>query len=208
VRVQQGEPAGVILLHAGSSPFDLLVLGSHRRTGLGRMRRGSIAERVLQQAAQPVLIVPASGVAAPRPSFADVLVGVDMGAAATAAVAHARLLTVGSAGRVTMLHVTRRVPAAVTDGLQRHLGPYVGAELVDPQIVAGDTPAGIARIAAAMRPDLIVLGVTRRGPIARWLHGATAVRVLRATACPILAVPERAAAAPCASPGVHLPLAA
>ena len=35
-RVQQGEPAEIILVHAGSVRPDLIVIGTHRRRGLGR----------------------------------------------------------------------------------------------------------------------------------------------------------------------------
>ena len=58
VSVQHGDPAGVILLHAGSRRPDLVVLGPHQRRGLDRLRVGSVAERVSLGAAQPVLIVP------------------------------------------------------------------------------------------------------------------------------------------------------
>ena len=56
VSVQQGEPVGVILLHANARPFDFLVLGTHQRTGWGRFRAGSVAEAVVQRAACPALV--------------------------------------------------------------------------------------------------------------------------------------------------------
>ena len=58
VEEQQGDPAGIIVLHAASRKVDLVVLGSNRRRGWRRLREGSVAERVLRRAAWPVLIVP------------------------------------------------------------------------------------------------------------------------------------------------------
>ena len=55
---QQGDPAGVIVLHANSRKADLVVLGSNRRRGWQRFREGSVGERVLRGAAWPVMIVP------------------------------------------------------------------------------------------------------------------------------------------------------
>ena len=61
VSVQHGDPAGVILLHARAKRPDLIVLGTHQRSGFDRFRLGSVAETVTLRASQPVLIVPASG---------------------------------------------------------------------------------------------------------------------------------------------------
>lgn len=53
----QGRPADAILRAAEVLKADLLILGSHGRTGLTRLFLGSVAERVVGQAACPVLIV-------------------------------------------------------------------------------------------------------------------------------------------------------
>lgn len=55
---QQGDPVGVIVLHANARKADLVVLGSNRRRGWRRFREGSVGERVLRRAAWAVLIVP------------------------------------------------------------------------------------------------------------------------------------------------------
>ena len=55
---QHGDPARVIVLHANARKADLVVLGSNRRRGWQRFKEGSVGERVLRDAAWPVLIVP------------------------------------------------------------------------------------------------------------------------------------------------------
>ena len=56
VSVQHGDPAGVIVLHANARAFDLVIVGTHQRVGMGRLREGSVAERVIQRVTSPVLI--------------------------------------------------------------------------------------------------------------------------------------------------------
>lgn len=49
--------ASVIDREAGSWPADLIVIGSHGRTGFSRMLFGSVAEGVVRGASVPVLLV-------------------------------------------------------------------------------------------------------------------------------------------------------
>jgi nucleotide-binding universal stress UspA family protein len=52
-----GEPAAEIVSWAGKNGIDLLVLGTHGRTGIEHALMGSIAERVVRRAHCPVLTV-------------------------------------------------------------------------------------------------------------------------------------------------------
>ncbi len=65
----EGVPFDVILADARRWNADVIVMGRTGRTGPGRALLGSEAERVLEFADRPVLIVPASerGAAGPRP---------------------------------------------------------------------------------------------------------------------------------------------
>jgi len=56
-----GEPASEILAYARDRGIDLLVLGTHGRTGLEHALMGSIAERVVRRARCPVLTVHPQG---------------------------------------------------------------------------------------------------------------------------------------------------
>jgi nucleotide-binding universal stress UspA family protein len=58
-RLLQGEPADEIVRLAGASNCDLIVLGTHGRTGLSRLLLGSVAEQVLRKAPCAVLTVKA-----------------------------------------------------------------------------------------------------------------------------------------------------
>lgn len=55
--VREGRPAGIIVDVARASAIDLIVMGTHGRTGVSHALLGSVAERVLRTAPCPVLTV-------------------------------------------------------------------------------------------------------------------------------------------------------
>jgi universal stress protein A len=58
-RLSYGEPAAAILGVAAEEDFDLIVMGTHGRTGVSRWVMGSVAEKVVRGANCPVLTVKA-----------------------------------------------------------------------------------------------------------------------------------------------------
>lgn len=56
-RVEPGYPTETILRVAEQSAFDLIVMGTHGRTGLRHLVMGSVAETVVRRAPCPVLTV-------------------------------------------------------------------------------------------------------------------------------------------------------
>ncbi|HWE35989.1 MAG TPA: universal stress protein [Isosphaeraceae bacterium] len=68
-RLREGEPAEEAVRQAKGLGCDLIVVGSHGRTGLDRLLLGSVAEAVLRHAPCPVLVVKSpAGAAAPAPA--------------------------------------------------------------------------------------------------------------------------------------------
>jgi nucleotide-binding universal stress UspA family protein len=214
VSVQHGDPAGVILLHARARRPDLVVLGTHQRTGFDRFRRGSVAETVTLRATQPVLIVPAEAGARTSESslsFDNILVAVDFSAGSNAAVDRA-LSMANANSRVTLVHVVPGIPLAHVSRYSYHLNEPEYQRLlardawrrmqdtvspaaknsatVHARVASGDPSTEIARIAADVEADVIVLGVTSRGAIGRRFFGSTAVGVIRSAGRPVLAIPE------------------
>jgi len=53
-RLEEGSPAPEILCVAQEANADLIVMGTHGRTGLSRLLMGSVAERVVRRALCPV----------------------------------------------------------------------------------------------------------------------------------------------------------
>ena len=56
-RVVEGPPSDAILAAAREAASDLVVTGTHGRTGIARAVLGSVAENVVRRAEQPVLVV-------------------------------------------------------------------------------------------------------------------------------------------------------
>jgi nucleotide-binding universal stress UspA family protein len=56
-RLEEGDAATEILRVARETDTNLIVMGTHGRTGLGRLLMGSVAEQVLRSAHCPVLTV-------------------------------------------------------------------------------------------------------------------------------------------------------
>jgi nucleotide-binding universal stress UspA family protein len=213
VSVQHGDPAGVILLHANSRQADLIVLGSIKRSGFDRFRFGSVAETVAREATQPVLVVPAAAgkVADFITPFKSILVAVDFGEGASKAVERALSMASGDS-RVTVVHVIRGVPfeqsyrypyRLMEPEYQRNLARSAWRRMrsivpadattgrkVHTRVVTGEPTAEISRVAAEVGADLILVGVTARGPLGRLIMGSTAARVIRSAGRPVLAIPQ------------------
>jgi nucleotide-binding universal stress UspA family protein len=215
-RVQQGDPAEIILLHARSLRPDVIVAGTHQRRGIDRFSSGSVAERVAAKATVPVLLIPWRRRAARIAPFRHVAVAVDFSTASTRAVEQALAIASDAADRVTLLHaVTGSAPdvplflyrygiAEYQQQLKRNawrrLQLAVPLEQQTPaaihaRVLMGDTTTEISRAVDSIGADLLVVGVPKRGVISRTLFGTTAARLLRVSRIPVLAVPEVGSAA-------------
>src|SRR5262249_54311836 len=77
--VPYGNAAEMILTEAHIHNPDLIIMGTHGRTGLGRLLLGSVADQVMRRANAPVLLVPARCLPfeADKPDRPRVLVPVD-----------------------------------------------------------------------------------------------------------------------------------
>ena len=53
----EGDPAEEIVRYGRDAGIDLIVMGTHGRTGLERLLMGSVAEKVLRDASCSVLVV-------------------------------------------------------------------------------------------------------------------------------------------------------
>lgn len=57
--IEEGKPFEVILKVAEEWEADLIVLGTHGRTGLTHLLMGSVAEKVVRHSTKPLFIIPA-----------------------------------------------------------------------------------------------------------------------------------------------------
>jgi len=208
--VRMGAPAPVILDLAREVNADLLVLGTHGRTGFERLMLGSVTEKVMLKATCPVLTVPrAVDGGAQAPVFRRIVCGMDFSEAALRGLKFALSLCAEAGGHLTLLHAVEWMPEASLPGLPEFDLKQFGASLVSEaqsrleQLVPAETRdwceinssvrigkpyVEILRTAAEESTDLIVLGVQGRGPLDRMLFGSTTQHVVRKAPCPVLTV--------------------
>jgi nucleotide-binding universal stress UspA family protein len=207
--VRPGAAALVILDCARELEADLLVLGTHGRTGFERLMLGSVTEKVVRKAACPVLTIPRGAEARPdRPLFPRVLCGVDFAESSARALRYALSLAEEAEGRLSLLHVVEWLPEEPLPGAhgdaqlfqeslvteaRRRLAELVPREArdwceVETSVRCGKPYQEILRAAAVDRAELIVLGVHGHGVIDRMLFGSTTQQVVRQALCPVLTV--------------------
>lgn len=207
VVAESGDPVRVIAEHARALAVDLLVMGTHGRSGFKRLVSGSVTESVLRTAPCPVLTVPphiATGAPADA-VFGRILCATDFSPASTRALVIGLDLARQSNGRVTVVHAWHvddepRVHAYAGD-LRRQREEQARADLhalvsAEPQtwcdieevVVRGRAPDEILRVAGEQASDLIVMGAQSHSGVGLALVGSTTQHVVRSAACPVLVV--------------------
>ncbi len=195
--------------------IDLIVAGTHGRTGVPKLVLGSVAEEVFRRSPVPVLTVgprvgtsPADGV-----QYDRVLLATDFGSESEAAAPYAIALAHEKDSRLILMHVMRKAEgltpaetkafdASVAEAINQLYQMIPGdAVLCNPAEVAieyGDPADRIVGAAKEQRADLIVLGVRnamRHLGAATHLERATAHKVVMNAPCPVLSVRAHEAAA-------------
>jgi nucleotide-binding universal stress UspA family protein len=210
-----------ILAQADRLPADLIVMGTHGRSGFQRLLLGSVTEKVLRTARPPVLTVGAAPDVVPARDFffKRILCAVDFSDCSLAALRYAASLAESTGADLTALYVIEWIPvgydpplgpptdlvgyrmAAEAEGRER-LHKAVAAAAPKPAqaiVTSGKPYHEILRIAAERENDLIVLGIHGRNPLDRMLFGSTAEPVVRRSTCPVLTVRRDADAASAAA---------
>jgi nucleotide-binding universal stress UspA family protein len=191
-------------------PADLVVMGTHGRGGFERLMIGSVAERVLQKAPCPVLLVPPHAAAASpgEVAFKRILCPMDFSPSASLALGFALDLARQAGGTVTLLHVVEwltdeeprmyaqfnvsQYRQQLVDDARRRMQALVNddprASTITHRVVLGRSYREILQCAAGQEADLIVMGAQGRGGLELALFGSTTHQVVRAAACPVLTV--------------------
>jgi nucleotide-binding universal stress UspA family protein len=205
---RQGEPVTAILSTAVDIASDVIVMGTHGRTGLQRLLLGSVAERVIRRSPVPVLTVSPGMETKTQGSMrlASVLCAVDFSEPSSRAVDYAASIAKAAGARLVLAHVLEwseetetlpssgrtLLPSSVDDAIAR-LSELLTHEMrvpSDPElVVAYGTPADeVLRFVHERHIDLVVLGVRPRNPIDLAVFGSTTQRLIREGACAVLAV--------------------
>lgn len=208
--VREGDATKEIVQLAEQLPADLLVLGTHGRSGFERLFLGSVTEKVLRTTRTPVMTIPPP-LTQPGPAlYKTILCPLDFSGGSTRALDYALSLAQEADARLILLHVIESLlgeSGAAEMGhlsvaeFHRYLEEDAVAQLksiVPEQARAWSAPEErvtrdrayreILRIAKDEGVQLIVMGVQGKGALNRLLFGSTTHHVIREAVCPVLTV--------------------
>ena len=193
--------------------IDLIVLGTHGRTGLGKLLLGSVAEDILRHASCPVLTVgPKVSGRAKLPAFQshgrdlapldlelrEILFATNFAPGTGRVAGEAVALAAEFRARLTVLHVIEDYtrlgtqPGPIDDGMQklRELIPSDAVLQYLPEIMLefGSAPERILKVAADREVDMIVLGARPSKEVGTHLPWSSAHHVIAQAHCPVLTI--------------------
>jgi nucleotide-binding universal stress UspA family protein len=208
--VCEGQAATEILEQATRMQADLIVIGTHGRSGFELLLLGSVTDKVLRKARCPVMTVPTrlpDAVPAGPVLYKRILCPVDFSESSVHALNYARSLAEEAGAQLTVAHVIERefeyasgfeytgmtVGAFVKereDAAQRRLQELVAAVpescRADSLLTRGKPWQEILSAAAERHSDLLVMGVQGRGAADLMFFGSTTQHVIRQARCPVL----------------------
>lgn len=189
LEVEAGDPVVTLLRVARTWKADLIVVGTHGRTGVPRLLFGSVAEALLRESPLPVLAVHGE----PKP-IRSVLAPVNFTAYAERALLFAGAVAAGFEAKLVAHHVATGAEtfspsrARLEELLGRLPVKVRTASAARPVVSRGDPSVEIARASGGY--DLVVLSGHRKGLLRDFLVGTTAQQVLRTARTPVIVVPD------------------
>jgi len=187
-RTVEGSPVNSILAVADELRSDLIVMGTHGRTGWRRWLLGSVAVDVLRRAPQPVLTIPYL-TPSPLERYASVR-RIMYAADSVLSTRKAERYAFDLADRLeaTLTVVTPR--GNTRSGHSPRLADLPPSERAPhpsrPTMGAGIGYDWLLQRIQAENPDLVVVGADRR----THTFGTPNIQIVRAAPCPVLTVPE------------------
>lgn len=180
--------------------IDLVVVGTHGRTGLQRLLIGSTAEFVFRNAPCPVLTVGPHVTARPYTDFKseNVLFPTDLGPHAESGASYALSFARDAHARLTFIHAVQPKSALSSDGNHliasareklEGLVPYDAELWCEPRFIVkvGDPAQVVLDYSEQEHPDLIVLGLPHEKKYSNFRTGVT-YKVITSAPCPVLTI--------------------
>jgi nucleotide-binding universal stress UspA family protein len=204
--VDEGPPYAAIVERAQAFAADLVVVGSHGRTGLARLLLGSVAESVVRQATCPVLVV------RPGPAAGPIVAATDLSAASKPGLRAAAIEAARAGSELHAIHVFELVGPGVTyavdtSGTSASLGDTDALHRANEELLAaaaeatrglpvearcevhaGEPATVIARRAEELSARLVAVSTHGRTGLERVLLGSVAERIVRLSPTSVLAV--------------------
>ena len=208
-RIEVGIPSQCVQAVAEELGADLLVVGTHGRTGLDHVLVGSTAERVVRIAPCPVLAVKAdkgAATATQAPTIKRIVVPIDLSTCSLDALEYAVQFAKPLGASITILHALEPVAYGLDFSLShakewREQRAYLEKRLTvltacvaahgiqtDFALKPGLPADSIASYVTGQGYDLMVMGTHGRRGLSHVLVGSIAGAMLRYAPCPVLTV--------------------
>jgi len=197
--VRRGDPAEQVLAAVDESGAAFVAMGTHGRSGVARLVRGSVAERVLRHCPVPLLLVNPHAAPAATGTFERILAPLDGSETAAAVLPTVARVAKAFGALVTLLRVEpflySPVPSPVLESMWE---PAKVAATLEPSRQRLEEQGVEARVearygvesaeilAAAEYSDLVVMSTHGRSGLSRWWFGSVAEQVLRHCSRPLL----------------------
>lgn len=205
ILIEEGNLYATLLDVVEKNKIDLIVLGTHGRSGAAKFSLGSVAEEIFRHAPYPVLTVGpfTSGTRLGESQIKEIVYATDFSPESAAAAAHAISLAQEFQAHLTLMHVIANeapgdllLPGELVRATEQHLRNLVPPEAelwCEPRfVVEQGSPAGkILEVAKHHSADLIVLGIHKPSGFpgaGTHLPIATAHKVVSHAPCPVLTV--------------------
>jgi nucleotide-binding universal stress UspA family protein len=181
--------------------IDLVVMGTHGRTGVRRLLLGSAAEAVCRMATCPVLTVGPTLAPKRAITFSRILFLTDLSEDSKRILPHLRQVAEEYQSEISVLHVmpdelaTNPDAAKLAEPIRRNMIDTVQPELagmkVEFMIGFGETVETVLRTARAKKVDLIAMGIRNAFLPSVQLRSSTAYRIMAGAHCPVLTYRHR-----------------
>ncbi|MDD5452018.1 MAG: universal stress protein [Desulfovibrionales bacterium] len=190
--IHEGEqPYEFIVSEAKRKKADLIVIGTHGRTGLKKLLMGSVAARVIGHAPCPVMVIPLRG----SVGLKNILVATDGSIYAEAAVKEAISIAAACDSKLSAVCVVKgQRPTKYTSEAEKIVERVVkGAAKSNIQaegiVREGEPYEVIADLAREKQVDIIIMGRYGRTGLTKLLMGSVTKRVIGHASCAVLVIP-------------------
>ncbi|HET7871653.1 MAG TPA: universal stress protein [Terriglobales bacterium] len=178
--------------------IDLVVAGSHGRTGVRKMLLGSVVEEIIRTATCPVLTVGPGTPLRKDVPFHHILFPTDLSETSEQILPYITLMANEFGARVTVLHVIPPSQVQAGDGHSlRHLAERAMIESLQSELVCfhpeylveeGEPVEAILRVAFERKADLIAMGIKNAFKARVQLRSSNAYRIMAGAHCPVLSL--------------------
>ncbi len=177
--------------------IDLLVVGTHGRTGLSKMLLGSVVEGICRVATCPMLTVNHGTEVRPDAPFKHIFFSTNLSTLSKKALPYIALLARKYGSRVTVLHVIpehegaadkKGIIASTRETITNAFLPALADLQLEFLVAFGSTADTVLGMAREKQADLIALGI-RNAFRPGILRERTAYRIMAGAPCPVLTVP-------------------